>query len=363
MRLLLPVAALATITLFGVGADGLRQPDAAERFTVERLADGVYAVMTQKPAGLFFETSSLVVIGERDIAVVDAQFSRAATLRVLAEIRRLSRKPVRYVINTHYHDDHITGNQVYADSFPGVEFVAHEFMRDDMASIGGQNRQQFASALPGTLGFFRGLLQQGKSFDGSPISAEERVAFAADSLLGTRFLAEYPTLRTIPPTRTFSDRLVLDLGGRAVEVRYLGKGHTRGDAVVVLPAEGIVAAGDLVVWPVPTIGSTSLPAGFGATLEGLLALRPRVILPAHGPVMHDDAHVRQTIRLLGAIRSQVDAAVARGDSLPAVRKAVDLSEFRRAFAGESALRGIIFDQYVTGPGVAAAYREARDRGT
>lgn len=361
MRPFRPLTAATALMLLGPSAPVPQGEAPAERFNVERLADGVFAVVSQKPPGLFFESSSVVVIGERDVAVVDAQFSRAATQRVLAEIRRLTRKPVRYVINTHYHDDHITGNQVYADSFPGVEFVAHDFMREDMASTGAENRRQFAAALPGTLDFFRGMLQNGKGFTGLPLTDEERVGFASDSLLGARYLAEYSTLRTILPTRTFADRLVLDLGGRTMEVRYLGKGHTRGDAVVVLPQEGILAAGDLVVWPVPTIGSTSLPASFGSTLEALLALQPRVIVPAHGPVMHDDVHVRTTVRLLSAMRSQVERAVARGDSLPQVRKAVDLSEFRRAFAGMSTLRGVIFDQYVTGPGVAAAYREARER--
>jgi hypothetical protein len=75
--------------------------------------------------------------------------------------------------------------------------------------------------------------------------------------------------------------------------------------------------------------------------------------------MRDEAYVRLVARLLASIRDQTAAAVARGETLEQTRKSVDLEEFRRAIAGNSALRQFAFDNYVAGPGVAVAHREAQ----
>lgn len=333
------------------------------RIDVQRLADGVYAVTRREPASLYFESNSLFIIGEQDVTVVDAQFSTETALAVLAALRTLTNKPVKYVINTHGHDDHVTGNQVYRDSFPGVEFIAHRATRDSMIIAGATKRADFLKSLPGTMGFFRTLLTNGKGPDGAPITDEERAGLASDSTIGARFLAESPRLVLVPATRTVDERLVLHQGHRVIEVLWLGPGHSAGDLVVHLPAEHIVAAGDLVVLPVPLVGSTSHPAAFGRALGGLRALKASIIVPGHGPVQRDDRHIAHVQRMLESIRGQVEAGVARGDTLAAIRQSVNLDEFRDLFAGASKLQRFVFQNYVTLPAIAAAYADITDAGS
>ena len=103
---------------------------------VVRLTDGVYAIIRHDPESFANNANSLVVIGDSGVLVVDAQFTRLATLQTLDAVRHLTSKPVRYVVNTHWHDDHAAGNQVYRDSFPNVEFVAQSNTRADLATIG-----------------------------------------------------------------------------------------------------------------------------------------------------------------------------------------------------------------------------------
>src|SRR5512140_3180797 len=109
-------------------------------YTVERLAPSVYAVVRQEPQGLAGNANSLIAVRPRDVVVVDAQFTREATLEVLHAIRELTRNPVTFVINTHWHDDHVAGNQVYRDTFPGVQFVAQANTREDLRTLGARNR-------------------------------------------------------------------------------------------------------------------------------------------------------------------------------------------------------------------------------
>jgi glyoxylase-like metal-dependent hydrolase (beta-lactamase superfamily II) len=196
---------------------------------------------------------------------------------------------------------------------------------------------------------------------GGELTEDERRSYRSDIDGAERFFREAPDVTIVTPTVAVADRLTLTQGARTIEVRHLGAGHTAADLVVHLPRERIVITGDLVVAPIPLVGSTSLPSAFAATLDRLLALEPAVIVPGHGPVMRDDAYVRREARMLRSLVSQVQAAAKAGTTLPDIRKQVDLSEFRRDFAGGSQLLGFIFDFYVTSPGVAAALREIRGR--
>jgi cyclase len=157
------------------------------------------------------------------------------------------------------------------------------------------------------------------------------------------------------PTKTVSDRITLNLGSRTVDVVHPGRGHTAADLVVHLPREGIVATGDLVVHPIPLVGGDqSFVADWSATLEKVLALQPRIIVPGHGPVMRDTTYVKQMADLFASVTKQVNDAP--GGTLDEVRKSVDLTTWRDRFAGDSQLKRFLFANYVTGPAVASAYR-------
>jgi cyclase len=335
---------------------------ANQGFDVQRLADGVYATIRREPFSLLFQSNGGFIVGDEGVLVIDAQFSAAATRDVLAAIRRVTDKPVRYVVNTHWHDDHITGNRVYQDAFPNVEFIGHVSAPADMAGMGATNRKGLIDALPQALPQFRDVLKGGKRSDGTALSDEDRTAIASDIALGEQYLAEVPMLRIIPPTVAVTDHMALHWGTRTIDIRFLGRGHTPGDLVVHLPAEGIVFAGDLVTWPVPLVGSTSLPGDFAATLGALRALGATVIVPGHGPLMRDDKYVQLVQRMLISVRDQTAAAVARGETLEQARKSVNLSTFRSEIAGGSRLRDRVFSTYVEGPAIARAYEDAKAKG-
>jgi glyoxylase-like metal-dependent hydrolase (beta-lactamase superfamily II) len=167
-----------------------------------------------------------------------------------------------------------------------------------------------------------------------------------------------PNVKIVLPTLTLEDQLTLQRGARTIEIRHLGRGHTGADLIVLMPKEGILITGDLVVWLVPLIGSTSFPAAYSATMEKLLALPANIIVPGHGPVLRDHEYLKLTARLLASLKDQTAASVARGETLEQRRKSVNLTEFRKLLAGDSVMRRILFGDYVIGAGSAAAHREA-----
>jgi len=163
----------------------------------------------REKTGLYFQSNAAFIVGDSDVVVVDAQFSQGATREVLAALRRITTKPVRYLVNTHYHDDHVTGNAVWRDAYPGLEVVGHANMLADMATVGAQNRDGMTRALPGLLGYFHERLATGTSVGGGAITDEERAAYAGDSALAARYLAE--ALPGVPAPLLFPLGIVVGL--------------------------------------------------------------------------------------------------------------------------------------------------------
>jgi len=333
----------------------------SEQFEMVKVAEGVYAAIRKEPPGLTVNGNSVFIINDQDVIVVDTTLTPGTAKEELAALRKLTNKPVRYVINTHWHDDHIMGNQIYRDAFPQAEFIAHAQTREYLPTTGLANRKQAMApdGYPGFINFLRSQLEKNQGLQGQPMTAEERATYSSDLTIAERYLAENPGVEIVLPTITLEDRLTLYRGERKIDIRYLGRGHTSGDIVVYLPKEGVVITGDLVIWPVPYVGNPqSHPGDWSATLEKLMALHASVIVPGHGPVLRDNSYLKLMSRLFASIREQVEAAVGRGETLDQTRKAIKLDEFRTLFVGESPVRKAIFSIYVIGPAVAAAFSDA-----
>ncbi|HEV8135700.1 MAG TPA: MBL fold metallo-hydrolase [Pyrinomonadaceae bacterium] len=352
-----------TYSLFLLIAIFISTPSATAqpRFKIVKVSKGVYAAIRTEPPGLTVNANSVFIINDSDVVVVDTTLTPGTARETIAALRQLTNKPVKYVINTHWHDDHIMGNQAYRDAFPGVEFIGHVKMSEYLPTTGLANRQG-AMSEQGYPGFIKALttrLEKNESIFGGPMDQEERDAYQSSAEIAERYMAENPKVEIILPSTTVEDRLTLQRGERTIDIRYFGRGHTSADLVVYLPKERIAITGDLVVWPVPYVGSPqSHPGDWSKTLDQILMLHPKMIVPGHGPVLTDDSQVKEMSKLFLTIDEQVRAAVKRGETLDQIHKNLNLDSFRDYFAGNSRIRKLIFRNYVAGPAVDAAYLDA-----
>ncbi|HEX7937616.1 MAG TPA: MBL fold metallo-hydrolase [Gemmatimonadaceae bacterium] len=326
-------------------------------FHVDTLAAGVYAIVRHEPIAFVNNANSLVVVGDDGVLVVDAQFTRQATNETIAAIRALTNKPVRYVVNTHWHDDHVAGNQVYRDSFPSVVFVSQANTRADLIALGAPNRRGTVDGGPGFVARFKRLLAMGLGGDSTPVSPRERAAMESTIRVGEQYFAEAPGFRETLATLTFDDALTLYLGSRVAKVRYLGPANTRGDAVVFVPDARVVATGDLLVYPVP-FAFGAFPASWRSALDSIAAFRPVAMLPGHGPAMRDDAYLRTVRDMLGAVVDQTRAAVADGKTIDQVKASVKLADYRAHVAGDDKWLNTMFTNFFLVPTVTQAFQEA-----
>ena len=335
--------------------------NSAPNFEIQKIADGVFAVIRKEPPSVWFNPNTVFIIGKKDVTVVDSNISSEYTKDVLAELKKLTKKPVKYVINTHWHEDHIIGNHVYRDAFPSAEFIGHKSTLTDLPTVGAANRKGSIENAAGFVALLKKQIEKKENLAGQKITDEEIAGYSSDIKLIESYLAESKNFQIILPTITVEDKLELNDGKRKIEILFFGKAHTRADLVIYLPKEKIVAAGDLTVFPIPLIGSTSYPLEYGATLENLLKLKAETIIPGHGFVMHDDSYIRLMLRLLNSIKEQAEAAFQKDETLEQFRKKINLEEFQTAFAGDSQHKKLIFQNYVFLPATAAAYKQLKEK--
>ena len=359
MRLLLAILlslAAAPLALAQTQKAPIMKPDA---FEVVALADGVHAVIRRDPFDDAANSNVLVIVNEHDVVVVDANLTDSSAEATIAAIRKLTPNPVRYVINTHGHDDHVLGNGTYAAAFPGVEFIAHPVTRavmiDTVEPALVTNKVAYAEELKS----LEARLEKGLRRDGTPMSAADREQVTRVAAMYRGFLAEIPRIRFKAPSVLLENgTMTLWRGDREIRVMFLGRGNTAGDLVVHLPKEGIVATGDLLVHPIP-FAFGSFISDWMATLSRIEALNPRVMMPGHGDVQRDTRYLTLVRDTLGAISTHMRDAVAKGLTLEQASATLDIRAYREQFTGGDTSREAGFDYVFVTPASERAYQEAK----
>ena len=235
------------------------------------------------------------IIGQDAVAVVDTGGSQREGLRLAAAIRAVTDKPVRYVINTHVHPDHLFGNGAFADA--GVTFVGHKNLPRALATRG-----------PFYLGSFR-------------------------ATMGEALLAD---VKLIPPTVLVDDELVLDLGGRKLVLHAWKTSHSDSDLTVLDESSGTLFAGDLVfLQHVPVVDASLL--GFLSVIDELAKIPARQVVPGHGPVVADWPQA------LAAQRAYFDRLAA--DLRGFIKSGASLAEAAPAAGQSEKAKWDVFDDY------------------
>jgi cyclase len=257
-------ALLSCVLLFSSLAVAADAPD----FTVKKLADGIYAAVSpdRSKAG----SNAGFVVGDNGVVVIDTFQDVGPARDLLAEIRKVTNLPIRFVVNTHYHLDHTGGNAVFAEA--GATILAHRNLR----------------------GWLR---TENMKFFGATPKPEDKTR--VESL--------------VLPDEVYSDAVDIYLGLRLVQVRYM-LGHTGGDSVVIVPDANVVFGGDLI-WQkhLPNLIDATT-SDWVKTLEKLLADHPSAtFVSGHGDVATPQ-DVRDFHDYLVALRDEIGKAQAAGKS-------------------------------------------------
>jgi glyoxylase-like metal-dependent hydrolase (beta-lactamase superfamily II) len=248
--------------------------DAAEKkLSLDQVGSGLYAFTAEG------DPNSGVIVGDDAVMVIDAQPTPALAAEVIARVAKITEKPIKYVLLTHYHAARTLG----ASAFKGAEILASDATR---GLIGERGKQDMESEIGRFPRLFRG----------------------AETIAGLTW-----------PTVTFPDEVSLWLGRREVRVMHIGRGHTAGDVVAVVPDAGVVFAGDLVESKSACYCGDAHIGDWLATLDNLAEMQPAVLVPGRGIALATPELVAeslaQTSDYLSTLSASVSESVAKGRSL------------------------------------------------
>jgi glyoxylase-like metal-dependent hydrolase (beta-lactamase superfamily II) len=260
-----------------------------------QVGERTYAFL--QPDGSWGWSNAGLVVGDNEAILIDTFFDLDNTQQLLDAVATVTDLPIRKVVNTHHNGDHCFGNQLVTDA----TIIGHYRCRAEMLQ----------SPSPS---LFTGL--RDAPDNGGGIAYLKR-AFAPFDFTGIDIKA---------PTVTFEDRLWLNPGGTSVRLEYFGPCHTLGDIVAYVPEDGVLFAGDIAfIGSTPLVWEGSL-LNWIETINRINALKPRVIVPGHGPVT-DVNGLRSMEAYLGHVVSQGAALKDRGLTPQQAALEVDIGEY------------------------------------
>lgn len=282
------LAAPAGAALLGAAVAAQQRDFSTVEINAEKVAEGIY--MMQGAGG-----NLAVSVGPDGVLLIDDQFA-PLTEKIKAAIAKVSDKPVRFLFNTHYHGDHVGGNENLGKL--GVTIVAHDNVWARMSV---------------------------------PQPARSQPAYPKEAL----------------PIITFSDRMTFHLNGDTVQVTHLSPAHTDGDAILRFEKANVVHTGDCFFngrYPV-------IDAAAGGSIDGMIAATERIlslvndqtkIIPGHGP-LGDKASLKAFHDMLVAVRDKVRPLVAAGKTQEQIVAAKPTADFDAKWAAA----GMPPDRFVT----------------
>jgi glyoxylase-like metal-dependent hydrolase (beta-lactamase superfamily II) len=290
-------------------------------YAFEKIADGVYYTTSDSPMAT--GGNHTIIVGDQNVFLVDAGTTPAAARALLADMKLITDKPVRWVVNTHFHFDHTDGNSIFG---PEVEIIGHEYVRHMIADGDVLHIEPFKTAMANMPIQVETLKKQ--------IADEKDPARRAT--LETQLTAkqadweEFRILKATPPNVTYSSKMTVFQGAREIQLLFLGRGHTQGDTVVYLPKERIVCSGDLMETQPAYMGNAIFDEWL-ATLDKLKEMNFETMLPGHGVPFHDKALITAYQSYLKDLMTQVAALRKQGVSADDAAKKVDMTFHKADF--------------------------------
>lgn len=317
----------AFVALFAVWIwlDGRAQTNAplvsgAHRF--EKVTDGVYYATASGTMNV--GSNSPIIVNDDEALVIDSEITPAAARALVADLKAVTSKPIRYVVDSHHHYDHAFGNQVFASD---AQVIGHDNTWRRLSTNETLQQYTFRNSVESVPARVEALKQRiAQETDPQQKAALERQI--ANSL---GYVEQVKEVKVTPPNLTFDQTMTLHRGGREIRIVYLGRGHTDTDVVVFLPKERIVCTGDLMESIVSYMGD-SYPEEWIATLERLKALDFDTVMPGHGVVFKGKTKIEAFQKYLRDVITQVTALRKQGLSAEDAAKKVDVTAYRNEFA-------------------------------
>jgi cyclase len=286
----------------------------AHRF--EKVGEGIYYSIAT--GSMTTGSNSVVIVNDEDVLIVDPGITPAAATAFIADVKTLTSKPVKYVVDTHYHYDHAFGNQVFG---PDVILIGHDTTRQRLMGPVMKERTYLTNGSGAIAARFTQLKRQ----ISESTNPQERAVLERQLAIHQQYADEQARIKPTPPNTTLSRDMTIHRGNREIQIRFLGRAHTDGDVVVFLPKERMVATGDMITSALSYTGDAFVQE-WPETLEQVMKLDFDTVLPGHGSVFKGKDHIRNLQAYWRDFYQQAIALRKQGVPPEEAAKRIDLTK-------------------------------------
>ena len=300
--------------------------------SMERVGKDIYAIIHDDATDEWPHGNTGVIIGSNAVMVIDACYLPSMAREDIRLIRSVTKKPVKYLVFTHWHFDHNNGTIAYKDSFPGITIISErESQKFIELNAVWWSRRSAANGSTKRIGLagLEAQLASGKDTSGTLLSKEKLDKLRQTVSQRQNELKELSELKVITPDKTFDGLMTVDLGNKKVEIRDRGKANSPHDVTIYLPNEQVLFTGDILVQsPLPYLGA-SWPVAWVKVLSQLEKIPIKAMVMGHGPVQKDHRYTRQVREFLETAMKKVEALIRQGKTIEQVQETISMDEFKK----------------------------------
>jgi len=281
-------------------------------FDIAKVAGGVYAAIA-RPVPVI-NCNAAIFENANDLLIVDTHSKPSAAAALVAQLRGITSKPVRYVVSTHFHFDHVWGSPEYRMIAPESDLISSTVTRGLIAESSGERFKQMLEA-------FRKSADEAERQAAAARTPREREHYRRTAADTRAFLAEMQNYAFELPNVTFDRNLVIHDKAHELHLAFRGRGHTSGDIVVFCPEKRVMASGDLLHGFMPNIAD-GYPREWPRTLRALAEFPFEYVVGGHGDVQHTRERLTQEAAFIEELAEAVAQGKQQGRSVEQLQAAI-----------------------------------------
>jgi cyclase len=290
-----------------------------ELFTIEKVIDGVYAALARPQ--VMINCNAAIFVNSADVVVVDAHSKPSAAASLVAQIKKeVTTKPVRYLVNTHFHWDHTQGNSTYKASGAKLDIIASDTTKQLMTQLARNRLKESLDSVAPMIDDLQARLAKATSPAERALRQDQIRQLEAYRTEMKNYSLELPTI-------AFAKSYVIKDRAGDLHVEFHGRAHTAGDIVVFSPQKRVIAAGDMINGFLPNLAD-GYPKPWPATIDSFGQLVYDQLIAGHGPVHHDRARIGQFRNYIEELTGLVEMAKKAGKPLAEVQKTLTVASVK-----------------------------------
>ncbi len=307
-----------------------------------KVTDSIYVF---KPKIDWVHGNGTAVIGPDGVFFIDTYLQTNYAEEAIRLLGQITKLPVKFVLNTHFHNDHVMGNYIFKRTFPGCQIIAHD---STYKYMNGKIKVDISTEMKDNddgIAQVEQELKDGKTSKGVMLTSSMKGFWEWQLREGKEYKESYKGNQFVNADITFSKGLNFHWGGQTIQLIYMSdNGHSPGDVIAWVPEKRILIAGDLVVGPTPYATHDNVP-GMVKAIQKIIDMDPSIIIPGHGPIEYDLEYVKLVKDAFNGYIDEAEKDIENKIPVKDAMKNAALPDLDKRFTGDDDVKKWAYESF------------------